>query len=263
MKKPLATAAFSFVWYRLISMMQEISFAVSPGASLKVQSVGRTQTPVIVIDDFGQDLQPLIANACESSEYTPDPTSKYPGLRAKLPISYTREVMRQVYRLLFSVYAIPENLGMKAVNAAYSLITIPEHELRPNQCVPHFDSSRPHYLAILHYLNDGDYCDTGLFRHRETGLERVSGDRLDEYLQFRDSHTAGLGPGSTGYIRGSDEHYELYHRIEYRPNRLVVYPGCLLHSGLVNPENDVDADPRTGRLTANIFVDFFPLDKQG
>jgi len=239
--------------------MQEISFAVSPGAQLKVQSVGRTQTPVIVIDDFGQDLSSLIENACVSPDYGPDPKTMYPGLRAKLPKSYTREVMKQLYKLLFRVYAIPENLGMKAVNAAYSLITTPEHELEPNQCLPHFDSNRPNYLAILHYLNDGDFCDTGLFRHRETGLERVYTDRLEEYLEYRNSHSADLGP-TPGYIKGSDDHYELYHRIGYRPNRLVVYPGCLLHSGLVNPGIDVNPDPRTGRLTANIFVDFFPLD---
>lgn len=242
--------------------MQEISFSVSPSALLKVQTVGQTQTPVIVIDDFGKDLSSLIENACVSSDYGPDPNTMYPGLRAKLPKSYTREVMKQVYQLLFSVYAIPGNLGMKAVNAAYSLITTPEHKLYPNQCLPHFDSNRPNYLAILHYLNDGDFCDTGLFRHRKTGLERVSEDRLEEYLEYMDSHSADLDVAAKGYIKGSDEHYELYHRIEYRPNRLVVYPGCLLHSGLVNPEIDVDSNPRTGRLTANIFVDFFPLDTQ-
>ena len=242
--------------------MQEISFAVSPSASLKVQSVGQAGTPVIILDDFGRDLNDIIEYACDSKEYGPDPTSMYPGLRAKLPKSYTREVMKQVYRLLFSVYSIPSNLGMKAVNAAYSLITTPEHELKPNQCLPHFDSNRPNYLAILHYLNDGDFCDTGLFRHRETGLERVSEDCLDEYLEYRDSYSADLGPATTGYIKGSDDNYELYHRIGYRPNRLVVYPGCLLHSGLVNPAVDVNPDPRTGRLTANIFVDFFPLDTQ-
>lgn len=249
-----------FICSGLILVMQEISFAVSSGASLKVQSVGRTETPVIVIDDFGHDLASLIENACKSSEYGPDPISRYPGIRAKLPKTYTREVMKQVYRLLFSVYSIPANLGMKAVNAAYSLIATPENELKPNQCVPHFDSRRPNYLAILHYLNDGNFCDTGLFRHRETGLERISEERLDEYLEYRDSYAADLGPGSMGYIKGSDVNYELYHRIEYRPNRLVVYPGCLLHSGLVNPAIDVDSNPRTGRLTANIFVDFFPLD---
>jgi hypothetical protein len=242
--------------------MQEVSFSVNPGASLNVQPVGRDQTPVIVIDDFGLDLSDLVARACSSSDYGPDPGTKYPGLRARLPKSYTREVMRQIYRLLFGVYSIGPDLGMKAVNAAYSLIATPEHELEPNQCLPHFDSYRPNYLAILHYLNDGDFCDTGLFRHRPTGLERVSRDSLDEYLAHRDLHASGLNPATIGYIKGSDEHYELYHRISYRPNRLVVYPGCLLHSGLVNPAVDVNSDPRTGRLTANIFVDFFPLEPQ-
>ena len=242
--------------------MQEIAFSVSPGASLKVQHVGQSETPVIVIDDFGQDLENLIENACESSEYGPDPTSMYPGLRAKLPKSYTREVLRQVYRLFFSIYSIPSNLGMKAVNASYSLITTPENELKPKQCLPHIDSDRPRFLAILHYLNEGPFCDTGLFRHRESGLERVPEDRLDEYLGYLNAHSADFEEGGTAYIKGSDDQYELYHRIQYRPNRLVVYPGCLLHSGLVNPEIDVNPDPRSGRLTANIFVDFFPLEEQ-
>ena len=241
--------------------MHEISFTINPSASLQVQSVGHDRTPVIIIDDFGLDFKDVIDYACESAEYRPDATTKYPGLRASIPKSYTREVLKQIYRLLFTVYSIPSNLGMKAVNAAYSLVTTPENELTVNQCVPHFDSTRPNYLAILHYLNDGDFCDTGLFRHRETGLERVTGDCVDDYLQIRDAHSANLGPTERGYIKGSDDQYELYHRISYRPNRLAVYPGCLLHSGLVNPEIDVNSDPRTGRLTANIFVDFFPLDE--
>ena len=242
--------------------MQEISFTVNPGASLNVQTVGQGGTPVIVIDDFGLDLKDLIDYACDSTEYGPDAGSMYPGLRGRLPKSYTREVLKQLYRLFFSVYSIPASQGMKAVNAFYSLITTPENELEPNQCLPHFDSNRPNYLAILHYLNDGDYCDTGLFRHRESGLERITDNCLDEYLQIRDACTATLGQSDKGYINGSNDQFELYHRIDYRPNRLVVYPGCLLHSGLVNPGIDVNPDPRTGRLTANIFVDFFLLDAQ-
>lgn len=243
--------------------MPDIDFAVNPKASLKVETVGQSQTPVIVIDDFGQNLGSLVDNACARSEYGPDPKTKYPGLRARLPKSYTREVLRQIYRLLFSVYSIPSSMGMKAVNAAYSLITIPESELEPNQCLPHFDSDRPNYLAILHYLNDGDFCGTGLFRHCETGLEKVSGDTMNEYLRHRDLHAAEFASKPTSYIKSSDANYHLYHRIDYRPNRLVVYPGCLLHSGLVDPGIDVNPDPRTGRLTANIFVDFFPLDTSG
>lgn len=240
--------------------MQDISFSVNPGASLRVHRVGKAETPVIIIDDFGQDLTDLIAHACESSEYGPDATSKYPGLRAKLPKSYSRTVMKQLYRLFFSVYAIPANLGMKAVNAAYSLIATPESGLKPDQCRPHIDSTRPNYLAILHYLNDGPFCDTGLFRHRETGLERITEDRLGEYNRSCEAYADAHGQSEIAYVKGSNDQYELYHRIEYRPNRLAVYPGCLLHSGLVDPAVDVNPDPRTGRLTANIFVDFFPLE---
>lgn len=239
--------------------MKEIAFSVSPSASLDVQNVGQTGTPVTIIDDFGRDLAPLIEYACDSVEYGPDATSKYPGLRARLPKFYTREVMKQIYRLLFSVYSIPADLGMKAVNAAYSLIATPESELQPCQCRPHFDSHHPHFLAIIHYLNDGPFCDTGLFRHRETGLERITEDCLDEYDHSRKAYAAVHGQVEGAYLKGSNDQYELYHRIEYRPNRLAVYPGCLLHSGLVNPGIDVNSDPRTGRLTANIFVDFIPL----
>jgi hypothetical protein len=240
--------------------MQEISFSVSPSASVQVHTVGKAETPVIVIDEFGQDLTDLIANACDSAEYGPDATSMYPGLRARLPKSYTRTVLKQLYRLFFGVYSIPTNLGMKAVNASYSLITTPETGLKPGQCRPHIDSTRPHYLAILHYLNEGPFCDTGLFRHRETGLERITEDRLDEFNRSRKAYAAVHGQDERAYVKGSNDQYELYHRIEYRPNRLAVYPGSLLHSGLVDPAVDVNPDPRSGRLTANIFVDFFPVE---
>lgn len=240
--------------------MQDISFAVNPNASLKVDKVGRDHTPVIVIDDFGVDLAGMIDYACESAEYGPDTTSMYPGLRAKLPNSYVKLVLKQIYRLLFSAYKVPADLGMKAVNAAYSLIATPESELKHGQRRPHFDSNRPYYLAILHYLNAGSFCDTGLFRHRATGLERITEGHVESYIQSCEAYAAAHGQPGRAYVKGSNEQYELYHRVEYRPNRLVAYPGCLLHSGLVDPAVDINPDPRTGRLTANIFVDFFPLD---
>jgi hypothetical protein len=243
--------------------MKEVSFAVNSNASLEVLAVGRTRTPVIVIDDFGVDIAGMIDYACESAEYGPDTASKYPGLRARLPNTYIKLVLQQIYRLLFSVYSVPADLGLKAVNAAYSLITTPETELKPEQCRPHFDSKRPNYLAILHYLNAGPFCDTGLFRHRATGLERITEGNAVSYFKSCEAHDAAYGKPGRAYVKESNEQYELYHRVEYRPNRLVAYPGCLLHSGLVDPAVDVNSNPRTGRLTANIFVDFFPLDSQG
>ena len=242
--------------------MQDVTFKVNPNASLEVTAVGREKTPVIVIDDFGVDLADITEFACGPIEYGPDRASMYPGLRASLPKDFVRVVLRHVYELLFAVYNVPPEQGMKAMRAACSLITTPESKLRPGQCRPHFDTNRPRYLALLYYLNTGPFCDTGLFRHRATGLERVTEEQLEAYIQSSKEFAAAHGQPEQAYVKGSNAEYELYHRIEYRPNRLVAYPGCLLHSGLVNPAVDINPDPRTGRLTANIFVDFFPLDSQ-
>jgi len=236
--------------------MQPI-IAINRHASLSVREVGRERTPVIVIDDFAAATDRLVECACAAADYGPDPTSLYTGLRAKLPRDYVVAVLNRLFALFVQVYRVPTDLGMKPVHAVYSLITTPEAELEPRQCAPHFDNARPYYLAVLHYLNAGAFCDTGLFRHRGIGLERVTPETVDDYIRAREAWTERHGPPPRAYVKGSNEQFVLYERIEYRPNRLVVYPGSLLHSGLVDPAVDIDANPRTGRLTANIFVDFF------
>jgi len=229
---------------------------VNPHSRLKVLSVGREGTPVIIIDDFAQDTRMLIDFACSTAEYGPDENTSYPGLRASLPREYVIAVLNAIFRLLFKVYGVPEELSLRPQNTVYSLITTPERELSQAQCVPHYDSNGPWYLAVLHYLNPGSYCATGLFRHRPTGFERITTERLDEFHRSSEAFVREHGPPPRKYINSSTDHFELYHQIDYRPNRLVAYPGNLLHSGLVDPVRDIDADPRTGRLTANIFVDF-------
>jgi hypothetical protein len=64
------------------------------------------------------------------------------------------------------------------------------------------------------------------------------------------------GPPAEKYINASDDHYELIGEVEYRPNRMVIYPGNLLHSGLIQPDRDINDDPASGRLTANLFLYF-------
>jgi len=238
--------------------MQEASIQINPKASLTVRHVGEEETPVVVIDDFALDTGAMIEYACRSVDYGPDSTSAYPGVRGTLPRSYVRQVLNNIYRLLFQVYAVPDSLGLKTVNTVYSLISTPVDELSLAQCVPHFDSNDPYYLAVLHYLNPGDFCDTGLFRHNPTGFEKITQPRLAGFIQSSRTFIETHGRPPQKYINTSSDHFELYDRIEYRPNRLVAYPGCLLHSGLVDPGRDINPDPGTGRLTANIFVDFRP-----
>ncbi len=235
---------------------QEATIEVNPQCRWQVKPVGVEKTPVLIIDDFSLDNTDIINYACESSEFDIDKATAYPGVRAQLTKQYVVDVMTVVYPFLYKYYAIPNNLRLKPQASYFSLITKPEEELIFLQRVPHIDASTPYYMAVLHYLNEGDFCDTGFFRHKPTGYEKIYGARLDEYVKAGDKFHLQHGEPEQKYVNQSTDQYELYDRIEYKANRIVAYPGCLLHSALVRPDRDLDPNPRTGRLTANIFVDF-------
>jgi hypothetical protein len=256
-KKPLRSAVF-FVWQRceIMESMQEATIQVNPDASLDVFAVGEERTLVVVIDDFALDTAEIIAHARNEAEFNDDQRSAYPGIRAPMTRSHVGAQLDAIYPLLRKVYSVPEDMAMRPINTSLSLIATPENKLKLHQRVPHFDSNRPYYFALTHYLNDGDFGGTGLYRHRPTGFENLVGARLDQYIEARDAFLAEHGEPPQRYFGASDAHYELYDRIEYKPNRLIAYPGYLLHSGLVEPERDINPDPRTGRLTSNVFVDF-------
>jgi hypothetical protein len=242
--------------------MQNSIIQVNPRGSLQVRYVGQEKTPVITIDNFVVDTSEIIDCACLPAAYGPDRHSSYPGVRAPLPRDYVLAVLNSIHRLLFQVYRVPAELGLKPANTVYSLVSTAPEDLSLAQRVPHFDSTGPWHLAILHYLNPGDFCATGLFRHRPTGFERISQERLARFIESSEEHVRAHGQPPRQYISDSTDHFELYDRVGYQANRLVVYPGNLLHSGLVDPAKDINPDPRTGRLTANIFVDFI-ADSRG
>jgi hypothetical protein len=42
--------------------------------------------------------------------------------------------------------------------------------------------------------------------------------------------------------------------VEAVPDRMLIYHGSLLHSGVIPPGMLLTEDPREGRLTANLFL---------
>ncbi len=229
---------------------------VNPNSTLQVLSVGEENTPVIIIDDFATDTRDAIDYACESAEFGGDTTSAYPGLRAPLDRDHVIAELNALYPLLCKVYRIPGHHRMRPVNTVYSVISTAPGDLKLLQRLPHFDSNEPYYFAITHYLAPGEFGGTGLYRHRPTGFECITEARLSTYIEAGDAFLDEHGEPKNEYFGPSDEHYELYYTIDYKPNRLVAYPGYLLHSGLVDPDRDIDPDPRTGRLTTNVCVNF-------
>lgn len=227
-----------------------------------IRIVGDEKTPVIIIDEPIESTGALIHYASEHAKFDSDGGSAYPGIRTGLPAEYAEALVPELVDLIRDVYQPPPSNDFRLIHQLFSLITLKPEELRPLQRVPHFDNHSPYYFATVHYLNPGDHAGTGLFRHRPTGYERISEDRYPPYVRAAKSYVKSHGWPAEKYINASDDHFELIAEIEYRPNRLIMYPGNILHSGLIQPERDISDDPATGRLTANLFL-YFTEPKAG
>lgn len=222
----------------------------------EIRIVGEERTPVVVIDEPILDPEALISYATSQASFGADDRFAYPGMRTGLPKEYAETLLPRLLELISDVYKIPTSSEHHLVHELFSLVTKAPEELAPLQRVPHFDNHNPYYFATVHYLSPGTFAGTGIFRHRPTRYERISEDRFPSYVQAAESHFRAHGLPAAKYINASDDHYELIADIEYRPNRLVMYPGNLLHSGLIRPDRDISDDPASGRLTANLFLYF-------
>ncbi|MFN3862424.1 MAG: DUF6445 family protein [Roseateles sp.] len=223
-----------------------------------VRSVRVGAHDVVFIDDFLADPRPLLDAACRA-RYLPYPRlaerKGYPGVRAAVPADYSATLTALLEPLIRQNFGVPAALPLRKSECAFSLTTVPPAELGPLQRTPHFDASTPHHMAVLLYLCDETHGGTGFYRHKATGLQQVTADNREDFL---DHYYAELNarPPAARYFDDSDAHFEFLGMMPARFNRLVVYRGSLLHSAIVNPARSITADPRRGRLTVNTFYDF-------
>lgn len=206
----------------------------------------------MVIDDVTGDVAAVVALAAALAPFPASAGNHYPGVRRIITAgdgaahAYVRRLLATVEPLIVGGFHIgrPELL-----EASFSMVTAAPDALTPPQRAPHFDSASPNYLALLHYLSDTPGTGTAFFRQCETGIETVDADNVSRFVA-----AARAGLLSEGYIQGSTAHFEQIDAVEGVPDRLVIYHGALLHSGIIPPGMPLSADPRSGRLTANIFI---------
>ncbi len=117
----------------------------------------------------------------------------------------------------------------------------------------HFDSPSPDYIALLHYIAVPAGSGTAFFRQRSTGIERVDDDNLDLFVETAKAESVRLGPDDS-YIQGSNTNFEQIASVEGLEDRMIIYQGGVLHSGIIPPDMPLDPDPARGRLTANFFI---------
>ncbi|MDQ1157353.1 hypothetical protein QE385_001680 [Sphingomonas sp. SORGH_AS 950] len=219
--------------------------------------IGASQSPVVVVDDVMGDVPAIVAMAAALAPFPPASGNGYPGVRRVLTPAdgaghgYATALLEAVAPFIGGAFAVDR---FDWIEASFSMITAAPHALSPAQCMPHFDSIDPGYLAVLHYLSDTPGSGTAFYRQRATAIERVDAANRDDFL----AAARRAGAARTGYIAGSDTAYERIGMVEARVDRVVIYQGSLLHSGIIPPDMPLNADPRIGRLTANMFVQARP-----
>jgi len=212
---------------------------------------GERQNPVVVIDDFTGNVGAIVEMAAALAPFPPDEVSYYPGLRRFITrgdadaYTYAVDLLQRAGPYIVGAFAFQ---SFDWIEASFSMVTTPPAALTPPQRAPHFDNTDPNELAVLHYLSDTP--GTAFYRQRFTGIEQVDDANRDEFV----THARACALGSTGYVQGSDAHYEQIGLVEGIADRLVIYRGALLHSGVIPPGTILSDDPRQGRLTANLFV---------
>lgn len=228
---------------------RNVSNAMTP----RLLRVGQSQSPVVVVDDVSGDVAGIVAMAAALAPFPQIPGSHYPGVRHVLSPgdgpahAYATALLQAVAPFIGGAFEVD---GFDWIEGSFSMVTAAPATLSPVQRMPHFDAVDPDYLAVLHYLSETRGSGTAFYRQRATRIERVTPANRDAFIAAARRDGAGL----SGYTNGSNAAFEQIGMVEAKTDRLVIYQGCLLHSGIIPPDMAFSDDPRIGRLTTNLFV---------
>lgn len=226
---------------------------IHPALSFQKHYIGAERAPLLVIDNFVAEADWLreTASLCQFQ-----PGGKYyPGLRTEAPASYTQLLLRRLMPMVALELDIPiKKAGLSMCH--FSLVTLPPEKLEVWQRMPHIDSVDNTGLAAIHYLFKQDMGGTSFYRHRRTGFECINEERGKIYNSaLEDERKSDLNFPGSGYINGSNHYFEQIASPDGVFNRMLIYKRNSLHSGSIADSFIPDANPLTGRLSINCFID--------
>jgi hypothetical protein len=221
-----------------------------PEAKVSVRRMGREGEPLVVIDQFSGMVDALLAAGCAATYQHAG--ASYPGIRSWADPSYLdrrRDLMMQIMQQIFGF-----TRGVRLESSTFSLVTLGEGELAPRQRIPHYDHAGGEVIAIMHYLRGQGSGGTAFYRHRRTGFETLTPDREDAYNAALAMDERAFGMPPPHFHHGDSDWFEQIDAVEAAPDRLVLYRGRQLHSGVIPDPAILSPDPRKGRLTINMFL---------
>lgn len=216
--------------------------------SVEHLKIGDEQSSLIVIDGAYSDPESVIEDAA-SKDYARI-TPYYPGIRAAVSEYLTQSLMTRLQPVLQKTFGHDAWAG----EHWYSIVTTPPEKLAPIQRLPHVDGTDPDQIAYLAYLHRTGHGGTGFFRNKSTGFETITADRFPTYQKALHEDVGRHGLPAARYNTQGEPIFTRFHEVEGLFNRLIIYRGNLLHSGLIDNDADLSPDPRIGRLTVNGFL---------
>lgn len=219
-------------------------------ADVTIRSIGHEREPLVIIETFCDAPEALMA-AAEACAFGPA-GPHYPGIRAPANPAYLTRRMSLLQQVLRDVFGFRD--GASLVECNFSLVTQAPETLRPIQRLPHFDSTDPGRIALLHYLCGPEMGGTAFYRHRATGYESLCEERLASYAPALEAEARAGGLPQAGYIAGETALFAETARVNAAFNRMAIYRGRLLHSGVIPEGFAFSPLPRDGRLTVNTFL---------
>ncbi len=222
---------------------------MSEHPSIELLQLGEDQCPVVVIDNFARSADRWRGEAAgDGFAFRGD---FYPGKRRPVGPDYFADVGRRLGSILRTVYGCRRSL--KVDRALYSIVSTCSDQLSLAQRIPHIDDVSAHAFAMVHYLSDAPFGGTAFYRHRSTGLARISAERHQDYLSALEADLAHHGTPQAAYVSGGTPVFEHIGSAGFAYNRAVIYPGNLLHCSIVPKHIDHPDAPQNGRLTIAAF----------
>jgi Family of unknown function (DUF6445) len=220
------------------------------GAKVTVRRMGREGEPLVVIDQFSGIADQLL-EAGMAAQYQ-NAGASYPGIRCWADPGYLDRRRPLMMQLMQQVFGFSKGVRLDA--STYSLVTVGEDELSPLQRIPHYDHASGEVIAVMHYLLGPESGGTAFYRHRRTGFEIVTPAREATYNAALAEDERAYGMPPKRYCHGDSTWFEMIDEVEAKPDRLILYRGRQLHSGVIPDPAKLSSNPKEGRLTINMFL---------